>query len=61
MALSENSEIIYKTTSLWSKKDERSIRWDDPKLKINWPLEKHEPLISFKDLNSPMIENISKN
>ena len=61
LALSENTEIIYKTTALWSKEYERSISWDDPKLEINWPLNNHEPLISFKDLNSPKIENISKN
>ena len=61
LALSENSEIIYKTTALWSKENERSISWHDPKLEINWPLNNHEPLISFKDLNSPKIENISKN
>ena len=61
LALRENSEIIYKTTDLWSKEHERSILWNDPKLSINWPLDKNEPLISLKDSNSPKIENISQN
>ena len=61
LALSESAEIIYKTTALWSKEDERSLSWNDPKLEIEWPLNNHEPLISSKDLNSPKIANISKN
>ncbi len=61
LALSETSEIIYKTTGFWSKENERSIIWNDPQLNINWPLNNNEPLISLKDLNSPQIKNLSKN
>ncbi len=61
ISLNENSEIIYKTTSLWSKKDERSIRWNDETLAIDWPIEKNDVLISAKDRNATTIKNMPKN
>ena len=61
MSLTNRTEIIYKTTDLWSKDDERSIRWNDPTLNINWPLANQSPILSLKDKNSNTIENISKN
>ena len=61
ISLIDNSEIIYKTTSFWSKKNERTIRWDDPTLKINWPIDNNNPpLLSDKDRTSSKIENILK-
>ena len=61
LSVSDNTEIIYKTTSLWSKKDERSIRWNDTNIGINWPLDNQIPLLSIKDRESNTIKNISKN
>tara|TARA_B100000989_G_C19520678_1_gene464033 strand:+ start:211 stop:789 length:579 start_codon:yes stop_codon:yes gene_type:complete len=61
MSLDENSEIIYKTTSSWSKNDERTIRWDDNTLKIDWPIEKTPPIISIKDKTATTIESMLEN
>lgn len=58
LTLSENAEIIYKTTSYYSKKHERSIRWNDKLINIEWPLNGKVPSLSEKDLNSPLISNI---
>jgi dTDP-4-dehydrorhamnose 3,5-epimerase len=38
LTLSEQAEVLYKTTDFWRKECERSIRWDDPQLTIAWPL-----------------------
>jgi dTDP-4-dehydrorhamnose 3,5-epimerase len=47
--LSAEAEFLYKTTDLWHPEAERCIRWDDPALGIDWPLEGRAPLVSAKD------------
>ncbi len=39
LALEDDTHVYYKCTGLYSAKDERAILWNDPDLKINWPLE----------------------
>jgi dTDP-4-dehydrorhamnose 3,5-epimerase len=46
--LTETAEFLYKTTDYWYPEHERCIRWDDPKLAIDWKL-RSEPLVSAKD------------
>lgn len=48
VVLSETAEFLYKTTDYWYPEHERCIRWDDPDLKIDWPLSA-PPLVSAKD------------
>ncbi len=48
LTLSEEAEFLYKTTAYYSPEHDRSIRWDDPDLGIQWP-GGLEPLLSQKD------------
>lgn len=48
LALSENAEIVYKTTAYYAPASDRSILWNDPDLKIDWPAEV-PPVLSSKD------------
>jgi len=48
LVLSDHAEVLYKTTDYWAPEYERCIRWDDPQLNIQWPLN-GEPLLSEKD------------
>ena len=55
LTLSEHAEVLYKASGYWSKTCERSIRWDDPGLAIDWPLERLagiKPLLAEKDAQS---------
>ena len=48
MTPSETAEFLYKTTDYYAPELERCIRWDDPTLAIDWPID-FEPLVSAKD------------
>ena len=47
---SEDAEFVYKCTDFYAPEHERSLRWDDPALAIDWPLvDGKGPLLSAKD------------
>ena len=46
--LSEHAEFLYKTTDYYAPEFERCLRWNDPALAIDWPLD-GAPLLSAKD------------
>lgn len=53
LVLSEAAEFLYKTTDYYAPEYERSIRWDDPDLTIDWPLDGAIPQLSGKDAQAP--------
>ena len=64
LTMSDNAEVLYKTTDFWEKDCEKSIKWDDETLSINWPLEKINlkfPLLSKKDKESETFQKSLKN
>ncbi|CCN47636.1 dTDP-4-deoxyrhamnose-3,5-epimerase [Vibrio nigripulchritudo MADA3029] len=47
---SEEAELTYKCTDIYSPNSERIILWNDKKLKIRWPLiDGRRPILSNKD------------
>jgi dTDP-4-dehydrorhamnose 3,5-epimerase len=48
LVLSDSADCLYKATSLYAPLQERTIVWNDPALKIDWPLQS-APLVSEKD------------
>ena len=56
LTLSDVAEVQYKARGFWNKSCERAIRWDDPELAIDWPLNQLEGAtvnLSDKDAASP--------
>ena len=49
-----NSELLYIHSNIWVKDAENGIRFDDPTLAINWPLEPKD--ISNRDLSLPFLK-----
>jgi dTDP-4-dehydrorhamnose 3,5-epimerase len=48
--LSEQADLVYKCTDFYAAEHERTVRWDDPELAIDWPLlGSAPPLLSSKD------------
>lgn len=48
VVMSDSAECLYKTTDYYAPQYERTILWNDPSLKIEWPLA-GAPLLSEKD------------
>ena len=46
--LTDNTEVLYKTTNFYHKDSEVSIKWNDAELNITWPLTE-QPKLSKKD------------
>lgn len=55
--LSEEADFCYKCTNYYSPADEHGIRWNDPSIAINWPID--DPILSPKDQAYPNLSEIS--
>ena len=63
MALSENTEVQYKVQGSRDANYERSIKWNDSDLNINWPIlinRIDKIILSEKDRIAPSFKNILK-
>jgi dTDP-4-dehydrorhamnose 3,5-epimerase len=57
LALSETAGFAYNCTDYFSAEFDRAIRWDDPVIGIEWPLEAgQQPLLSDKDTAAPFLK-----
>jgi len=52
LVISHVAEVLYKATDYYAPQHERSIRWDDPDIAVNWPQLTSDPVISAKDENA---------
>jgi len=56
--MSSSAEIIYKVTDCYDAASERCIRWDDPQLAIDWPIQAGmTPVISAKDAKGLLLSD----
>lgn len=63
LTLSEEAEVVYKVSGGEYNPDyDAGIRWDDPDIGINWPIEMvEEVLLSEKDKNLPFLKDADIN
>lgn len=55
LTLEENSEFQYKVDQYYSPEHDRSIRFDDPEIGVDWKIT--NPIVSDKDKNSPLLKD----
>lgn len=54
--LSQEAIVHYKVSSIYHPQMERSIRWNDPDLAIDWPAT--SPILCERDLKSPFFKEV---
>jgi len=58
LVMTETAEFEYKCTDYYAPDFERSIRWDDPDIGIDWPLLGGEqPKLSSRDAVAPLMKD----
>ena len=58
LTISDQADVVYKTTDYYDRESERCIRWNDPDLAIDWPIpEGITPTISEKDTAGVLLKN----
>lgn len=55
--VSEYAELYYKCTEYYAPEYDRSLLWNDPALKIEWPLLGAEPVLSAKDIAAKLLSD----
>ncbi|HET9031006.1 MAG TPA: dTDP-4-dehydrorhamnose 3,5-epimerase [Candidatus Aquilonibacter sp.] len=49
LALEDDTLLVYKQTAEYDPRQEIGVAWNDPDLRIDWPLRAEPPLLSVKD------------
>ncbi|MCS6990890.1 MAG: dTDP-4-dehydrorhamnose 3,5-epimerase [Chitinophagales bacterium] len=50
---SDYAEIQYICTGIYNQNGEGGIRWNDPQIGVQWPVQ--DPILSLKDQNAPLL------
>jgi dTDP-4-dehydrorhamnose 3,5-epimerase len=56
--LEADTEIIYKVTNYYSPEHAQGILWNDPELRIEWPVPEEASILSPKDRCLPRLGEI---
>ena len=59
--LTDTAVFSYKCDNFYHRDSERSIHFDDPKLAIDWQVEKPDWIVSEKDRSAPMFDDAEMN
>jgi dTDP-4-dehydrorhamnose 3,5-epimerase len=54
--LSKEAVFVYKCTEYYKREFERTLRWDDPSIGVEWPAGDH--ILSEKDANAPYLKDL---
>ncbi|HEY8240756.1 MAG TPA: dTDP-4-dehydrorhamnose 3,5-epimerase [Kiritimatiellia bacterium] len=53
LVLSDESDVMYKCTDLYAPQYDRGLLWNDPAIRIQWPV--LNPILSAKDAGNPAL------
>ncbi len=57
VVLSDLADVTYLVSSLYDPATEAGIRWNDPEVGVEWPVE--EPLLSQRDVEAPLLSEVA--
>jgi dTDP-4-dehydrorhamnose 3,5-epimerase len=55
LVTSDSADFLYKTTDYYAPQAEGAVRWDDPAVGVQWPLDGRPPLLAPKDAQAPLL------
>jgi dTDP-4-dehydrorhamnose 3,5-epimerase len=55
LALEDDTHFLYKTTDVYALDCEGAVRWNDPAIGIDWPLDGLVPRLAAKDAEAPLL------
>ena len=55
VTLTDNVEFVYKCDAYYSKEHDRSVRFDDPAIGVDWNVS--DPILSEKDVSAPFLKD----
>jgi dTDP-4-dehydrorhamnose 3,5-epimerase len=58
VTLEEDTEVLYKASATYAPELERAIRFDDPAIGIDWPVDTGSVILSDKDRAAPALGEI---
>ncbi|HOI84441.1 MAG TPA: dTDP-4-dehydrorhamnose 3,5-epimerase [Acholeplasmataceae bacterium] len=59
LTLEDNTEVQYKVDNIYDKPSDRSIKYNDPQIGVQWPV--IDVILSDKDLNAPLLKDSDVN
>jgi dTDP-4-dehydrorhamnose 3,5-epimerase len=59
VTLTDDVEVQYKVDEYYSAENDRSVRFDDPEIGVDWGVS--NPILSQKDLNAPLLKDSDVN
>ena len=60
VTLEPDTEVLYKTTALYSPANDHGVAWDDPDIGIAWPLPGGGATLSDKDRRLPRLKDVDE-
>ena len=58
VTLEPSTEVIYKVSEIYSPEHDKGILWNDPALKIEWPVSEKAAILSEKDKKQPKLSEL---
>ena len=55
VTLEPDTHFLYKVSGFYSQPNDRSIRFDDPAIAIDWPIDVTTAILSAKDQSAPLL------
>jgi dTDP-4-dehydrorhamnose 3,5-epimerase len=57
--LEPDTAVLYKVTAPYSPQHDTGVRWDDPDIAIDWPMQKKDAILSDKDSSLPLLADFA--
>ena len=57
VALGDGADVAYKLTGPYAPASERVVRWNDPAIGIDWPIDA-DPMLSDRDRRGPLLADV---